>query len=98
MTNDLDLSSGIYTDGEDAVRWREIWRSLGGSARDVLYQLVVKGPTYDGDVISKAGRDELLDKKLAAKVVLSKCEWGFQAATYLGAHVCKAGHALKGAQ
>lgn len=98
MTNDLGVIESVHIEGEDAARWREIWRGLGSSAQDVLYQLVIKGPTYDGNVISKNGRDELLDKKLAAKIVLAKGEFGFQAATYLGAHVCKAGRALKAAQ
>lgn len=85
----------VHIEGDDAARWRAIWRGLSGAARDTLRCLCLKGPTYDGNVPSKSGRDELLDKKLAAKVVLANCEEGYQAATYLGAHVWKAGNASK---
>lgn len=34
-------------------------------ARDVLMQLFLKGPTWDGNVSSKGGRDELVSLKLA---------------------------------
>lgn len=37
-----------------------------GAARDVLRQLFIKGPTWDGDITSKSGRDELFAAKLAA--------------------------------
>jgi hypothetical protein len=93
----IDIDEHLYTEGEDAVRWRDIWRTLSPSARETLLCLVKLGPTYDGAVPSKVGRDELLEKKLAAKIVIANCEDGFQAATYLGARVWKAGQLLKGA-
>jgi hypothetical protein len=92
-----ETANSIYTDGDDAARWREIYRSLSGGAIDTLACLCKYGPTYDGNVPSKAGRDELWDKKLCARIVLKGCEFGYQAATYLGAHVWKAGQALKAA-
>ena len=49
----------------------------------VLKQLIKEGPIWDGDLISKAGRDTLLDTKLATKIVV-KGKQGYQAATYLG--------------
>jgi len=85
----------VHIEGEDAARWRGIWRGLSGAAKDTLRCLCIKGPTWDGDVPSKSGRDELLEKKLAAKICLANCEQGYQAATYLGSHVWKSGQALK---
>lgn len=32
---------------------------LEGSAKDVLAQLFLQGPTWDGNLVSKAGRDRL---------------------------------------
>lgn len=61
-----------------------IRRNLSPAARDTLRCLCECGPTWDGDVPSKAGRDELLALNLAAKIVLAKCRDGYQAATYLG--------------
>jgi len=90
-----DIIQSVHVDGEDAARWRQLWRDLSGAARDTLICLCRKGPTWDGDVPSKSGRDELLTKRLAAKIVLAKCEEGYQAATYLGAKVWKAGTALR---
>jgi hypothetical protein len=88
----------VHVEGDDAARWRDIYRSLSGAARETLTCLCKNGPTYDGSVPSKSGRDELLQKKLAAKIVLANCDFGYQAATYLGCHVWKSGTALKAAQ
>jgi len=38
---------------------------LSSAAKDVLGQLFVSGPTWDGNVISKGGRNELLEEGLA---------------------------------
>lgn len=72
-------------------RMRALWEGLSGAAKDTLIGLCRRGPLWDGDVPSKNGRDELLDKAMAAKIVLKNCEDGYQAATYLGAHVYRAG-------
>jgi hypothetical protein len=40
-------------------------QSLSGSAVDVLGQLFVAGPVWDGNLISKSGRDELVRVGLA---------------------------------
>lgn len=36
-----------------------------GAAREVMFQLFVFGPCYDGGLASKTGRDELVDQGLA---------------------------------
>jgi hypothetical protein len=68
------------------------WNGLSGAAKDTLICLCKNGPTWDGDVPSKAGRDELLAKGLAAKIVLKGNEQGYQAATYKGSHTYRAGY------
>lgn len=40
---------------------------LSPIAVEVLEQLFINGPTWDGDVVSKSGRDELFDLKLAGR-------------------------------
>lgn len=54
-----------------------------GFCLDTLTALVENGPLWDGDVPSKAGRDELLATGYAARVLV-KGEDGFTAATYKG--------------
>ena len=67
------------------------WLSLSGAERDVLICLCRHGPTWDGDVPSKSGRDGLIEKKMAAKVVISGNRQGYQAATYKGSRAYRFG-------
>jgi hypothetical protein len=69
----------------------DMWQRLSAGARDTLICLCKHGATWDGDVPSKAGRDELLKEGLAAKVVVAANQQGYQAATYRGSRVYKAG-------
>lgn len=62
---------------------------LSGAEIDTLIALVEAGPLWDGDVPSKAGRDSLLHKGLAFKVIV-RGEDGWQAASYAGSSVYKA--------
>jgi hypothetical protein len=39
-------------------------RQLSGAAEDVLWCLFYHGPTWDGNVPSKSGRDDLFDLEL----------------------------------
>lgn len=39
-------------------------RPLSGAETDVMYCLFLLGPTEDGNVPSKSGRDDLFDKRL----------------------------------
>jgi hypothetical protein len=86
--------------------YKRMWGELSGAAKDVLICLCKHGPTWDGDVPSKHGRDELVSKGLAVRMVMGdhwvcpkdwkkprpQCEYGFQAATYRGAYVYKQGY------
>jgi len=58
--------------------------------REQLRQLVMEGPVWDGDVVSKSARDNLLRWDLAVRVFV-KGEQGFTAATYRGWNVLRAG-------
>ena len=82
----------------DDARYREIWRGLSGAAKDTLHCIFKRGPTWDGDVPSKSGRDELLEKKLAVKMCIANGEQGYQACTYLGSRVFRRGQELRNAQ
>lgn len=46
---------------------RDVIFGLSGSARAVLEQLFIQGPTSDGDIIDKNGRGDLVAKGLAAR-------------------------------
>lgn len=67
------------------------WDALSGGAKDTLIALCKRGPTWDGDVPSKTGRDELLSKELASKIVIKDNEQGYQAATYRGSRAYRYG-------
>jgi hypothetical protein len=54
-----------------------------GADIDSLIALVEHGPLWDGDVPSKSGRDALIDKGLAVRVLVNGCD-GYTAATYAG--------------
>ena len=62
---------------------------LTAAEKDTLIALVEQGPLWDGDVPSKQGRDSLVRRGLAAKVIV-KGEDGWQAATYAGREAYKA--------
>ena len=58
-------------------------RELSATHKDMLRQLCNDGPVWDGDVLSKAARDQLLEQGLASRVIY-KGEFGYTAATYEG--------------
>lgn len=56
---------------------------LTGAETDTLVALIEAGPLWDGDVPSKRGRDSLIARGWAVRVVV-KGEDGYTAATYAG--------------
>lgn len=60
---------------------RDTFEKLSGGAKDVMMQLFVTGPTWDGNLVSKAGRTELVDQGLAFR------QQGFQSLTDMGLSV-----------
>lgn len=63
---------------------------LSATQREMLRQLVEHGPVWDGDVASKAARDDLLEAHLASRACV-KGEQGYTVATYRGWDVYKRG-------
>ncbi len=57
------------------------YKTLSSSAIEMLGQLFLSGPTWDGNVVSKAGRGELFELKLAERYE------GFTQLTYEGLRV-----------
>lgn len=85
-----DAPAGPWSNDEFA-EYLATWRGLSGAAKDTLRGLIYSGPLWDGDVPSKRGRDELLDKRLASKAVIKR-EEGYQVANYKGHRVYRAGN------
>jgi len=56
---------------------------MTGAEIDTLVALVERGPLWDGDVPSKSGRNDLIDRGFATRVVVAGCD-GYTAATYAG--------------
>jgi hypothetical protein len=79
----LDMCSDAY----DAACLR-IQQALGSRHYEQLYQLVMSGPVWDGDVISKSARSDLIDWGLASRVCV-KGQQGFTGANYRGWNVLK---------
>ena len=78
-----ELVERAHTDGDDYFEVvSAIALILPKSLHEQLYQLV-HGPTWDGDVICKSYRDELLDMGLAARICC-KGEQGYTGGTYIG--------------
>ena len=62
---------------------RKIWGALTAIQREMLRQLVEKGPVWDGDVCSKTARGALFDLGLASRAIV-KGESGYTVANYRG--------------
>ena len=69
-----------YGTPERSAAAHRLWKALGGAGREQLKQLL-RSPTWDGDVVSKSWRDELLSAKLAERCCVGG-EQGYTTATY----------------
>lgn len=58
-----------------------VWDALSSGEREQLNQLLHQGPVYDGNVLSKSNRSNLIDYGLAVRCCY-KGEQGYTAATY----------------
>ncbi|PAL21014.1 hypothetical protein [Acetobacter syzygii] len=67
-----------------------VWDALPDGHREQLKQLLYQGPVYDGSVISKSARDDLLKLGLAVRCCFMG-EDGFTAASYAAYSVAKQG-------
>jgi hypothetical protein len=70
-----------------------VWDALTSSEREQLNQLLHQGPVYDGNVLSKAARSNLIDYGLAARCCY-KGEQGYTAATYAAYTVFRSSKAV----
>jgi len=71
-----------------------VWDALSPGERDVLKQLLFQGPVWDGNIISKSDRDNLIDAGLAVRCCFLG-EQGYTAATYTAYSVHKQGKGEK---
>jgi len=69
-----------------------VWDALSSGQREQLNQLLHQGPVWDGNVISKSCRDDLIDFGLATRCCFMG-EQGYTAASYRALTVWKAGKA-----
>lgn len=63
------------------VAARLAWNSMENIHREVLRQLLFTGPVWDGNIISKSARNDLMEWGLATRVCYMG-EQGYAAATY----------------
>lgn len=87
----LDLSS--KSELLEAIDLADLALRMGPGHRDTLRACHDAGPLWDGDVPSKAHRDDLLEVGAIAKVVV-RGEEGFNACTYRGRSLLKALEAI----
>jgi len=81
----VSMMDGAHPDIYDMLAY-VARQSLSGAEVDTLHALINAGPVWDGDLPSKAGRNNLVDLGLATKCVC-KGQQGFQVATYRGWNV-----------
>ena len=67
---------------------KALWCLLRPPAQETLRQLVQHGPIWDGDIVSKASRDDLFRLGLAARACV-KGEQGYAVANHRGWDVWK---------
>lgn len=61
--------------------------TLNNTHKECLEQMAIT-PTYDGDIISKRHRDDLIAMKLANKVMFNN-EFGYTSTNYTGGFILK---------
>lgn len=64
----------------DVAAWAA-YSAMDGAQREVLQQLLFRGPVWDGDVCSKSARGDLFNWDLAVRCCF-KGEQGYTAASY----------------
>lgn len=86
-------NNGIPTEVWDVAAFAA-WHGMTGTQREQLMQLLFHGPIWDGDIISKAARDDLFAWGLAARCCF-RGEQGHTAATYRAYTIWKSSGAEK---
>lgn len=67
-----------------------VWDALSDAEREQLKQLLFQGPVWDGCVVSKSARNQLIEYGLATRCCFMG-EQGYTAATYIAFSVHKQG-------
>lgn len=67
-----------------------VWDALSSGHREVLKQLLFQGPVWDGSIITKSYRDDLIRYGLAVRCCFMG-EQGYTAATYIACSVFQQG-------
>ena len=67
-----------------------VWHKMTGGHRETLKGLVIAGPVYDGDIVSKSCRDDLIEWGLASRACVKR-EQGYTIANYVGWDVFQIG-------
>lgn len=77
-----DAIAALYSDAPDAEQNVQIiWKLLEPVEQEVLRQLLFQGPVWEGNIISKRARDNLISYELACRCCFMG-EQGYTAATY----------------
>lgn len=93
ITAALRLAAGLVFVADQAspeyeTACSKLYQYMSSAQRNQLFQLVIQGPVWDGDVISKDARDDLLELHLASRACV-KGEQGYTVANYRGWDVDK---------
>lgn len=85
LLNALEVTPDLSTAAElkESLLLIDQAQGLSSAAREVLRQFYISGPVFDGDLASKAGRDELESFGMAARCVV-KGEQGYNVCLYKG--------------
>lgn len=88
----VEFECAEYASDEYHAAAKGVWAKMTGAERDSLHQLLfAASPVWDGDHISKSGRDGCIGAGLATRCVYQG-EEGYTAATYRGAAVYRSVH------
>lgn len=77
-------------DDQYEILAKRAFDAMTPAQREALEQLYKHGPVWDGDVISKAARTDLLDAGIASRAIV-KGEEGYTVLNYVGGAVYRAG-------
>ena len=86
----LDARTKMDTDDGYFAYAPIVWDGLSDAQREQLNQLLHQGPVWDGNIISKEARTDLIEYGLAVRCCFMG-EDGYTAATYPAVTVFKAG-------
>lgn len=87
-TAENDAHSVDMKEEDEAARG--VWFCLTSVHRETLAQLLYQGPVWDGNIVSKSHRDDLMEWGLATRCCYMG-ETGYATATYRGCAVFKQG-------